>query len=192
MTEKVIDNLPEILKRHICAIRKTSLDDSKAVNMCDSELKVINFDKMPREYSMGKGWGNMPSSNDALYISEDGKWYFIEFKNGSVDKSDIFKKIYDSLVILIELGIIPDLQFIRDKVYYILVYNSDKYSKVPKPEHLSSNYSYIYRMAQQEEKLFGVEKFEGYLLKEVHTYTKELFKKEFIERMENQECMAAV
>lgn len=192
MTEKVITDLPEILKRHICAIKKTSLDDSKAVNMCNSELKVINFDKVPKEYSRRKGWANMPSSNDALYISDDGKWYFIEFKNGSVDKSDILKKIYDSLFILIELGIIPDFQFVRDQVYYILVYNSDKYYRVPKPEHLSSNYSYIYRMAQKEETLFGVEKLEGYLLKEAHTYTKELFKKEFIECMENQECMAAV
>lgn len=189
MTEKVIANLPEILKRHMCSVKKTSLDDSKTAYMCDSQLKVINFDKIPKEYAKGKGWGNMPSSNDALYIGDDGKWYFIEFKNGSVDKSDIFKKIFDSLLILIELGIIPDWQFVRDNVCYILVYNSDKYSRVPKPEHLGANYSYVYRMAQQEERLFGVEKFEGYLLKEAHTYTKELFRKEFIECMENQECM---
>lgn len=192
MTEKVINELPEVLKRHICTMKKASFDESKAVNMTESLLKVVNFDKIPNEYSRGKGWSGVLASNDALYITEDEKWYFVEFKNGSIDKADIFRKIYDSLIMLIELGIIPDFQFIRNHLYYILVYNSDKHSKIPKSQSRDANYAYIHRLAQKEEKLFDVEKLEQYLFKETHTYSKELFQSEFIVRMERQEQMAVV
>ncbi len=192
MTEKVINELPEILKSHICTMKKASFDESKALNMSESLLKVVNFDKIPNEYSRGRGWSGVPASNDALYITEDEKWYFVEFKNGSIDKADLFRKIYDSLIMLIDLGIIPDFLFVRSHLYYILVYNSDKYSQIPKAQSRDANYAYIHRLAQKEEKLFDVEKLEQYLFKETHTYSKELFQSEFIVHMERQEQMAAV
>lgn len=43
MTEKVINELPEILKSHICTMKKSSFDDNKAVNMSESLLKVVNL-----------------------------------------------------------------------------------------------------------------------------------------------------
>lgn len=190
MTEEVIRDLPDVLRRHLCTMKKASYDESNAVYMSDSRLKVVHFDKIPVEYLRGKGWANLPTSNDALYINTDRNWYFIEFKNGSIDRAVIYRKIYDSLIILLELGIIPDFQFARDHLQYILVYNSEKYASIPVSQSRDTNYSYIMRLSHREKKLFGVEKLEGYLLKEAHTYTKELFEKCFVVPTEEQECMA--
>lgn len=187
MTQETIDKLPEILKGHMGTMRKVSYDESKAVYMSDSRLRVINFDKIPKEYARGKGWTGVPASNDALYIDEDGGWYFIEFKNGTVEKADLLKKIYDSLIMLLDLGIIPDILFIQKNIQYILVYNQEKYQRVQQSESRSRNQSYLLRLAKTEEILFGMEKLEGYLLKDVHTYTKEDFQEKFIKIMEKQE-----
>jgi hypothetical protein len=158
--------------------------------MCESQLKVINFDKIPKEYCREKHLPCIPASNDALYINKDGSWHFIEFKNGSIDKADLFRKIYDSIIMLLELGIIPDLDFARENISYILVYNSDKYPKIQNSESRKENYSYFMRIAKTEEKLFEIEKFEKYLLKETHTYSKELFNTKFIVPMESNEGIA--
>lgn len=104
MTEDILNELPEVLARHTCTLKAASYDDSRNVSMCESRMKVINFDKIPKAYLRGKGWRHVPNSNDALYISPDKKWFFIEFKNGSIDRSDVYRKIYDSIIMLIELG----------------------------------------------------------------------------------------
>ena len=186
MRDETISELPEVFRNCISTIKKTSRDDSKKQNMCESTIKVINFDKIPKQYLKSKGFRTLPKSNDALYI-EDKKWCFIEFKNGEVDKADIYRKIYDSLIMLLEMGIIPDFDFARKNIGYILVYNSDKYPKVQKSQARDQNYSYFFQLAKQEEQLFEVEKFQGYLLKETHTYTKEMFEKNFIEIIDKEE-----
>lgn len=187
MTDRILQKLPDILKSHTCTMERASLDKSRSVTMSDSKIKVVNFDKIPKEYSKGRSWSNMPSSNDALYITVDGKWYFIEFKNGSVEKASIYRKLYDSIIMMIDMGIMPDFQFARESVHYILIYNAEKYSKIEKSESRNENYSYIMNLAKTEEKLFDVDKLEDYLIKEAHTYTKELFKTYFTDPMENQE-----
>ncbi len=190
MTEEIIQNLHELLNKHECTLKKASFDRSKANYMCESQLKVINFDNIPNEYCREKHLPCLPKSNDALYITEDGSWHFIEFKNGSIDKADLYRKIYDSIIMLLELGIIPNLDFARENISYILVYNSDKYPKIPKSESREENYSYIMRIANTEERLFEIEKFEKYLFKETHTYSKELFNTKFIVPMESNEGIA--
>jgi hypothetical protein len=187
MTEEVLNGLSEILKKHICTMSKASLDDSRKEPMTESELKVINFDKIPNEYSRGKGWEYVPCSNDALYIINEQEWYFIEFKNGSIEKDSLYRKIYDSLIILIELGVVPNFQYVRDNFNYILVYNSEKYPKIQKSEGRSENYDYILNLAKTEKRLFEIDKFEGYLFKKTHTYNKIEFSEKFIKPMEQQE-----
>lgn len=187
MTEDIKNKLPEILQKYICSIKKVSVDNSRNKPMTDSWLEVVNFDKIPSEYSRGKGWKCVPCSNDALYIAVDSEWYFIEFKNGSIDKADIYRKIYDSLIMMIELGVIPNIQFVRNNVNYILVYNSDKYLKVQESKSRNENYIYILNLAKSERRLFDVDKFEGYLFKGTHTYDEDEFRRLFIELMEKQE-----
>ncbi|WP_270556604.1 hypothetical protein [Dorea amylophila] len=188
MTEEVINKLPEELKTHICTIKKASKDNSNNICMCKSDIKVIDFDKIPKNYARGKGWRGFPKSNDALYIDVQGKWYFIEFKNGTVEKDDIYRKIYDSLIMLMEWGIIQDFNYVRENVSYILVYSEEKYGKIQWSPARKQNYNYIMNLAGQEERLFGIEKFESYLFKETHTYTQDLFENNFIKIKEQEEC----
>jgi hypothetical protein len=187
MTREIINELPEILKMHCCGLSKASLDSTNRIAMTESKLEVINFDKIPNEYARGKGWAAIPKSNDALYISTDRQWFFIEFKNGSIDLKDLYRKIYDSIIMLLELEIIPDFGFVRENCHYILVYNSRKYGKLANSKSRDSFGEYIFKRANTEEKLFEIEKLNQYLFKETHTYTKELFEEKFVKIMEKQE-----
>lgn len=106
---------------------------------------------------------------------------------GSIEKDSLYRKIYDSLIILIELGVVPNFQYVRDNFNYILVYNSEKYPKIQKSEGRSENYDYILNLAKTEKRLFEIDKFEGYLFKKTHTYNKIEFSEKFIKPMEQQE-----
>lgn len=68
MTKDSIEQLPEILKKHICTLKKVSLDEEHHESMCESQLAVVDFDRIPQEYARGKGWRCVPKSNDALLI----------------------------------------------------------------------------------------------------------------------------
>jgi len=77
----------------------------------ESELLAINFDRIKEIYTntILKQVYRAPKSNDALYIfGEKGscEWYFIEFKAGKIDNAladELYKKIYDSIVIMMDL-----------------------------------------------------------------------------------------
>lgn len=187
MIKEVIDYLPEVLKKHTCTLKKASTDTTNQTCMCESQMKVIDFDKIPNEYARGKGWNGVPKSNDALYVDALGKWYFIEFKNGSVHKDEIYRKIYDSFIMLMEWKIIPNFDFCRNNVEYILVYNEGKYGTVQESSARAQNYNYFLDLAEQEERLFDVDKFEKYLFHETHTYTPNNFAKKFVYLKEQEE-----
>ncbi|MCL2253422.1 MAG: hypothetical protein FWC09_03180 [Lachnospiraceae bacterium] len=189
MTDKIIANLHYLFEECICTIKKASKGGMSQQPMTDSWLKVVNFDKMAKIYSKNIKVSILPSSNDALYICPNEQWFFIEFKDGSIDKAHIYRKIYDSLIILIELGIIPDFNFVRDHISYILVYNSEKL-KEQEAQNRDRIFEYISDLAKDEVKLFGIEKFEKYLFKKAHTYSKVQFEEKFINVMEEQENLA--
>lgn len=184
MTKKIVCGLPEEIKSHICTLKKASKDTTNNLYMCESNITVIDFDKMPNEYSRGKGWNAVPSSNDALYVDEK-KWYFIEFKNGGIKKNDIYKKAYDSVIMLLDWKIFSNIEFVRKNVEYILVYNKSKQELDSLA--LSHHYDYLERLSQEEEQLFDVDKLQGFLFLATHTYTKELFQKKFIALKEQEE-----
>lgn len=151
------------------------------------ETKIIQQKKQRK--ILGKNY-ILPKSNDALYIDVKGQWYFIEFKNGSINSGEIYKKLFDSIVMLLDEKIIPDIQFVRDNINYILVYNSNKYGKVANYPARESIYRYTFERAEEEEKLFDIDKFEQYLFKATHTYTPSLFEKNFILPKEHEEGIA--
>lgn len=187
MIEEVINKLPAELRDYICTLKKSSMDTTNKNPMCESSLKVVNFDKIPNEYARGRGWRGVPKSNDALYIDVKGKWFFIEFKNGAIYKDEVYRKLYDSLIMLIEWGIIPDFAFVRQNINYILVYNEEKYGKVQQAPARNQTYDYFMSLAKQEERLFDIDKFEKYLFNETHTYTKSLFEDNFVRLKEEEE-----
>lgn len=65
MTEEVMNSLPEVLGKYTCTLKKASMDTTKSEPMCNSMIKVVNFDKIPNEFSRGRGWSGVPKSNDA-------------------------------------------------------------------------------------------------------------------------------
>ena len=83
MTEEIMNALPEKLKNYTCTLKKASTDTTHGKAMCQSTMKVVNFDKIPNEYARGREWNGVPKSNDALYIDTQNKRYFIELKNVS-------------------------------------------------------------------------------------------------------------
>lgn len=163
MTEEIINELPAKLKDCICTLKKSSMDTTNKNPMCESKLKVVNFDRIPKEYARGRGWSGIPKSNDALYIDVQGKWFFIEFKNGTIHKDEIYRKLYDSLIILIEYG------------------------KIQQAPARNQTYGYFMNLANQEERLFDIDKFEKYLFKETHTYTQNQFEYNFVRPKEEEE-----
>lgn len=101
-------------------LKHCSKDDASSDYMTESRLLAVNFDRFSKCYCQVVKIAQQPKTNDALYCTEDGKWYFVEFKNGSIKKDEIYRKIYDSLIMLIEAGMIPDYQFSRENISYIL------------------------------------------------------------------------
>ena len=187
MKNEIINKLPEELREHKCSLKKASKDDANSQHMCDSLIEVVNFDKIPTVYAKGKGWSGVPLSNDALYIESENLWHFIEFKNGEVKKHEVYRKIYDSLIMLVEMNIIPNLEFSRKHITYTLVYNSDKYSRAKKSVERDKVYGHTRRMAKKERMMFEIEKFEKYLFSETHTYTVDEFNENFVSRIEKFE-----
>ena len=85
---------------------------------------------------------------------------------------------------LLDLGIIPDLDFARRRIEYILVYNREKNQKLEQSQSRDDLYAYMGRRAGQEACYWEIDRFRGYLLKDSHTYSQEEFRTKFVEPME--------
>lgn len=128
MKAKFIETLPDLFRENIKTLKETSSDDSDKYNikyMTESDLNVISFDDVIKKYMKDKHFNSFIFSNDALYITENGTWIFIEFKNGKIHKDEIYRKIYDSIIMLIEKNIITSFDKVRKDFEDILVYNSE-------------------------------------------------------------------
>lgn len=68
----------EIFKNNISSLKDTSRDSDSEVPgyMTDSEIQVINFDKVKESYIRKMNLTNTPCSNDALYIGKDKRIFF--------------------------------------------------------------------------------------------------------------------
>lgn len=163
-------------------LKKASWDKTKDEFMTESTIEVVNFDKVPNKFAKGKGWLGVPKSTDALYIDLPS-WTFIEFKNGSVDKCDVHRKIYDSILMLLELNIMPDMNFVRQNVRYILVCKEEQSATAQKSLHQEKFKSYMEARSKDEVVRFELKKLRDYLLAEVHTYSPEEFESMFVGKL---------
>ena len=194
-------------------LKDTSYDDNNKEYMVDSSLEVCDFDEVKNWYVKEKipFVKPMPKSNDALFFSDDGI-FFIEFKNGYIDNAvnfELFKKIYDSLFILFDLGYtdmnkhkVNSISYTRLHMNYILVYNQNRYC-AEKPTrqttegfkrqkttpsaslHRDILYKRISNLANEAFIKFGLDQFKNYLFKNVYTYTVEEFIEKFISKYTN-------
>lgn len=86
--------------------------------------------------------------------------YICTLKKASTDTTN-GTPMCESLIMLVEWGVIPDFDFCRTNINYILVYNEGKYGKI--------------------------EKFEKYLFENTHTYTQSVFQEKFVATIESEE-----
>lgn len=84
---------------------------------CDN-LHAINFDQVKEAWYDEKLWHQVKSC-DALYI-HGGIFYLIEFKTGEFVNIDRHRKIYDSVIGLLEHNLLS-LDECRKKVQYVMV-----------------------------------------------------------------------
>ena len=186
-------------------LKQTSKDDKNEEYMTESTIRVINFDSIGGDkYSKNNELNIQLKTNDVLFLHNDKKYTFIEFKNGKlVDKTnkidikklkDIELKILNSLFVLgdIEEKSLSSLKEITD---YILVYNEEK--NTPNERNSISeignyfinqgNISSEKTKTEREEIIcFGLEKFKDYCFKNVHTYSKEEFEEKFVKKYEER------
>lgn len=118
-----------IIANHLATLESTSKDShsnktAELNYMIDSKLEVVDFDSVKHEYCQKLGLCDIASSVDALYCKDDNI-YFIEFKNGRIEKKDIEKKIYDSLLLFSDISK-QDISCFREHLFFILVYNEEK------------------------------------------------------------------
>ena len=191
------DNKMKIFENNISTFKETSIDndDGKEKYMIESEIKVINFDAVKKEYMKDMGVSEVPCSIDALYTNDNENYYFIEFKNGIVKPNiyNIYNKIYDSLLIFNDITN-STISFCRKNVRFILVYNEEKNNQVidkenssiqatPSKNKIAKSFS---NKAKKKFIMFGLEKFEKLYFKEVFTYTEKEFENEFLEKISDK------
>ena len=192
MEYKEFNNIP-IFKDNMTTFKETSYDkDGKEPRyMTNSEIQVINFDKVKNWYIKDMFLSSTPCSNDALYIGKDNKIFFVEFKNGFMDRPKQFavrKKVYDSALIFTDITS-KGISYMRNHMKYILVYNetanqgnnSDKDLKEKQKTAVQQSPAFdafaknVGRYANEEYVCFGLKIFQNYCFKEVHTYTEAEF-----------------
>lgn len=190
MEYKEFNNIP-IFKDNMTTFKETSYDkDGKEPRyMTNSEIQVINFDKVKNWYIKDMFLSSTPCSNDALYIGKDNKIFFVEFKNGALEKNkkmifNVYNKIYDSLLIFNDI-VHQNISFCRENLYFILVYNESKNSyeecetkQEDSPKAMISKF--IHNKAKKKFVRFGLDKFEKIYFKEVFTYTESEFENLFL------------
>lgn len=186
-----------ILKKYIDTLHETSLDAGSSVTeyMTDSQIEVVDFDKVKKEYAGNLHLSIQPTSNDALYISTGSNDTFIEFKNGSLwqekKREEVRSKIYNSVLMLTDI-IGENISYTRKHLNYILVYNETKNSddeninvktEVQDSQAREEISKSVFKLAKERKIRFGLERFKGYCFKEVATYTKEEFEQEFVAKI---------
>lgn len=178
-----------LFKENMSSLKETS-KDSDSPNpeyMTNSELAVVNFDKVKECYIKDMKLSHTPCSSDALYIDKNGRLYFIEFKNGKMTQPIIFNvynKIYDSLLIFNDI-VQQNISFCRKYVNFILVYNESKNSskdcEIKYQDSSKARISkYFYSKAKKKYIRFGLEQFETLYFQEVFTYTEQEFQESFL------------
>lgn len=188
----------EIFKRNLSTLKETSFDKDGIVKeyMTESQIQVADFDGVKNDYIRNMKLSGTPCSNDALYMDQTGKYVFIEFKNGSMSKRqvyNVYNKIYDSLLMLNDI-IGKSISFSRENVDFILVYNEAKNSNKEEDkdkrneQELSSKVAigkYFSQKAKKKFIRFDMEKFQRIYFREVFTYTENEFEEEFVSKIEN-------
>jgi len=180
----------EVLNSSICPLKETSKDNNDGADfyMTNSMLNVVNFDMAKDKYIKGLKISETAKSIDALYVSNDGDMYFIEFKNGKVnsdEKRRVKLKILSSLLILTDI-VDASISYTRQNLSYILVYNETKNPRKTKNNDSQGSPSrteigeYFMKKGKEKYIRFGFGRFKNLYFKDVFTVTEEKFENDFV------------
>jgi len=153
-------------KDSLDTLKNTSYDKENKIYMCQSDMEVVDFDKLTFILYPEK----QPASYDTLLIEEDIKDIFcIEFKNqktSDIDNSQLHKKVTDSEATLKKLCKENNISKDSYKYKLCIVYKQD----TTKPK---------YRRFKENIIHFGLDKYEGIYFAKIITNEISFFKKEF-------------
>lgn len=163
----------------------SEVSKSDKESFIDSDIKIINFDKIKEDYYTNKKLKEAPSSNDGLYISKDKKVIFIEFKNAKAEvikEYDLGKKNYDSVCILSDILDIS-IRELRRRTKYVLVYSSEKNSIIDFGQALlKKNSPPNNELESKKKNCFGQKKFLNYLYYAVEAINDKEFKEKYLDK----------
>ena len=163
----------QLLSQNITTLKAASRDSAHDEYMTESELHVVNFDRVKTRYlNELRCSEEMASSVDALAKGEDGTLYMIEFKNGDCkpEGDKIRLKIKDSLLILCDICH-KRLDDARKNVVFVLVVN-------PSRTNLTFQDRMAIAMANKSGKtsvFCGLDKIAGVFVRKVLIFDKENF-----------------
>lgn len=149
------------------SIRNCSYDSHNHESLIDSDLQVVNYDKVKNDFLSSYSKDGLCSTDAFFYV--DNNACFVEFKNthfGNIDPAEITRKFYESLVIYCQLSNCHYTDFIDSVVFY-LVYNKDKDNKSSSKEYIQdfvakkANVNIIRRME-------CIEKIKGRICKDIN------------------------
>ena len=102
-----------------CEISKNDKgEECVVVDGYAASLTAINFDNIKTAW-YGLTLPNQVRSCDALFVDAD-RFYLIEFKTGKPENVDIHRKIYDSVIALMEHNVLT-LADCRERLQYVIV-----------------------------------------------------------------------
>lgn len=111
-----------------CTVSECSKDTTNQRVLVNSDVKVVNFDKVKEYYRDENNLDSTPSSADSLLLSPEGQEVFVEFKAGGVNEKDLLTKIYDSVIIYSNL-MNQSPKCLSDKGTFIVVYDKEREKK---------------------------------------------------------------
>ena len=148
------------------SLKNISHDTENNIYMCQSDMRVVNFDHLTRELNPVK----QPSSYDGLLINESlKKVYCIEFKNqitAQIDNQKLHKKVEDSSNTIQSVCKAHNVAFKEYKLILCIVYKSNPIK-------------HKYHRFKENIIHFGLDIYRDQYFNEVITNDIEFFKKEF-------------
>ena len=170
-----------IFYNNLKTLKEISKDTQNNKWMTESSIQAVYFDGVMIDYTNTKLLHLVKKlrSVDALYDNEN-ELFFIEFKNGQLNKADIYKimqKIYDTILVYGDITS-KTLKDIRSKSIFILVINGENNGKIKMVAP--------YKRKISDSIFEKINYFKNYCFKDIVVYTEEEFKK-FLERQNKKD-----
>lgn len=147
-------------------LKNTSYDKENSIYMCQSELLVVDFDKVTRALNPTK----QPSSYDSLIVEEkDKKVFCVEFKNqkeSDISNINLHKKVKNSDDTFKQICLENNI-------------NKGNYTFILCIVYKSTLSKYRYRRFKENIIHFQLEQYKGKYVDEIITNDSVFFKKEF-------------